>query len=93
MSGRHTRVTMRDSMTKSVRNNFSQKLPGLVPIATGAWVSAPLLNTKIVFIGATNDFVRSRNPTDWVFRGTRTTLWNNRYVTAGSRIGGMNRIR
>lgn len=86
-----TRVARRDSLTKSVANNFSIKLPGLVPQATGAWISAPLLNTNIVFTGVNYNFTRSTNPNNWTFRHG-PTLWNGRYVGPFGRINGMYRL-
>ena len=83
-----TRVARRDSLTKSVANNFSMKLPGLIPKATGAWISAPLLNTKIVATGLNYQLIRSSNPIDWKFI-TGAPLATGRYVGPTTRIGGM----
>ena len=87
-NGKPTRVAMRDSITNRVCNNFSMKLPGLVPTATGAWISAPMLNTKQIYQGAQYPFTSSCNTNNWKFYNG-ISLISGRYVGPQTRINGI----
>lgn len=90
-NGKPTRVAMRDSITNRVCNNFSMKLPGLVPTATGAWISASMLNTDQIYQGAQYPFTSSCNTNNWRFYPIYGSglLYNSRYVGPQTRINGM----
>ena len=49
--GKSKRIASIDSITNKQSNNYGLKLSGLVPTATGAWVSAPMLNQNFIFQG------------------------------------------
>lgn len=87
-NGKPTRVAMRDSIVNRACNNFSMKLPGLVPTATGAWISAPMLNTNQIYQGAQYPFTKSCNHNNWKFYGGRSLI-SSRYVGPQTRINGM----
>ena len=91
--GKPRRVSMRDSMTNSVCNNFSIKLPGLFPAATGFYIPANQGNSKKYFPGVNYPFTSSCNPADWKYykapRGPGGLLWNNRIVTQVTVVNGL----
>jgi hypothetical protein len=90
-NGKPTRVAMRQSMTNKVCNNFSMKLPGLIPTATAYTFTSDMLRNNGLTKGVDYPFNHSCNPYNWK-RYNGSLLWSNKYVGPQSKVNGVYKI-
>ena len=90
--GKPTRVAMRDSMINKQCNNFSMKLPGLVPSATGYYIPSGQAKLNKFFPNVNYVLTRSCNHTDWKYKppphGPGGLLNLTRNVVLSSKVNG-----
>ena len=93
--GKPKRIASIDSITNKQSNNYGLKLSGLVPTATGAWVSAPMLKQKnFIFQGVNYDIkqatltqLKQMKFTGGIYKGLPLT--NNRVAGPQFKINGI----
>ena len=90
--GKPSRVAMRDSITNRQCNNFSMKLPGLVPSATSYYIPSGQENLNKFFPNVNYIFTHSCKHSDWRYKdppnGPGGLINLKRNVVKPSRING-----
>ena len=90
--GKPTRVAMRDSRVNRVCNNFSMKLPGLFPAATGYFIPPEQEKLNKYFPHVNYVLTSSCNHKDWKYKDGKSLNLNHKYPMS-SKINGNYVIR